>query len=263
MSIAPEFLNPVSTQPLSGSGIGRSAWRGARDDLFFSAMVILMIAIVFLGFARTYYLAGVFHTHVRSVLIEIHGAVFTAWMLLLVAQTALVSRRQIAIHRKLGVFGACLAAAMVGLGVAAATDSLSRGMTPPGFPFGPLSFYAIPMITIFTFAILAAAAICMRANGPAHKRLILLATISLMGPAISRWPFAIFTKSPIMTNLLLDLLVLLLVAFDFSTLRRIHRATLLGGLFFMVLSHMIVPIGITPAWRSFAALASRAWRGLP
>ena len=123
--------------------------------------------MVFLGFARTYYLAGVYHTHVRSVLIEVHGAVFTAWLLLLVVQTALVARRHISIHRNFGILGAFLAIAMLGLGVAAATDSLSRGFAPPGFPFDPLSFYAVPILNILVFAALTAAALWRRSNSPA------------------------------------------------------------------------------------------------
>lgn len=225
-------------------------------------MLVLMLGIVFLGFARTYFLAGVYHTHVRSLLIQVHGAVFTTWMLLLVVQTALVARRRVALHRKLGVFGAFLAVAMLCLGVTAATDSMSRGLTPPGFPFGAFSFYVIPMITIFTFAVLVAAAIWMRSNPAAHKRLILLATIALMGPAVARWPFAIMSRSPILPSLVVDVLVFLLAAFDVATLRRVHRATLLGGLFFMILQHGMVPLGTTPVWRSFAAFALHVWQSL-
>jgi hypothetical protein len=230
--------------------------------MFFSAIVVLMLGMVFLGFARTYYLAGIYHTHVRSVLIEVHGAVFTSWLLLLVAQTALVARGNVAVHRRLGVFGALLIVAMVGLGIAAATDSMALGFTPPGFPLGSLVFYAVPIITVLTFAGLAGAAIAMRSNRMVHKRLILLATISLMGPAVSRWPFAIFTKLPFITPLVLDLLVLLLMAFDLSTLRRVHRVTLWAGLFLMVSQHLLIPIGMTPAWRAFAAFALRMWQAL-
>ena len=263
MSIAQEIPNRFSAPPVAGIGSQPATGRRSRDDMFFSAMAILMLGIVFLGFARTYFLAGVYHTHVRSVLIQVHGAVFTTWLLLLITQTALVTRRQIAIHRKLGVFGAFLIIAMVGLGITAATDSMARGFTPPGFPLGSLVFYAVPMITILTFAVLAGTAISMRSNSAAHKRLILLATITLMGPAVARWPFAIFIRAPFLVTLVLDLLVLLLAAFDLSTLGRIHRATLWAGLSLMVSQHLLIPVGMTPAWRSFAAFALRVWQGKP
>ncbi len=225
-------------------------------------MMLFIVGTVFLGFARTYYLAGIYHAHVRSLLIHVHGAVFSSWIVLLVVQTTLVARRNISLHRSLGIFGAGLAVAMVGLGIAAATDSLSRGFAPPGFPFGPLVFYATPIFNISAFAVLIYFAIRMRANGPAHKRLVLLATLALLGAAINRWPFAVFQQSHFLTNVVLDLMVLSIVIFDLSTLRRIHRATILGGLLVSVTGHLAVPVGITAGWQKFATFALHVWGGM-
>ena len=232
------------------------------DDLYFGAMVLLIVGTVFLGFARTYYLAGIYHTQVRNLLVGVHGAVFSTWIVLLVVQTTLVARRNIALHRRLGIFGAGLAVAMVGLGVAAATDSLSRSFAPPGFPFGPLAFYARPISSIATFAVLIFFAIRLRSNRPAHKRLVLLATLTLIGAAIDRWPFAFIHKSHLTTNVILDLLVLSIVIFDLSTLRRIHRATLLGGLLVAATDHLAVPVGRTAGWHKIATFALHVWANL-
>ena len=229
------------------------------DDLYFGAMVLLIVGTVFLGFARTYYLAGIYHTHVRNLLIGVHGAVFSTWIVLLVVQTTLVARRNIALHRRLGIFGAGLAVAMVGLGIAAATDSLARGFAPPRFPFGPLVFYSIPIFGIITFAVLIFFGIYLRSNGPAHKRLVLLATLALMGAAINRWPFA-FAHAH--TGAIIQLMVLSIVVFDLSTIRRIHRATLLGGLFSIVTGALAVPIARTAGWHKFATLALHVWTNL-
>ncbi|HEU5352230.1 MAG TPA: hypothetical protein VFU55_11595 [Terracidiphilus sp.] len=216
-------------------------------------MVLLIVGTVFLGFARTYYLAPIYHTHVRNLLIGVHGAVFSTWIVLLVVQTTLVARRNIALHRRLGIFGAGLAVTMVGLGVAAATDSLALGFTPPGFPFGPVVFYCISISNISKFAVLIFFAIWLRSNGPAHKRLVLLATLALMGAAIDRWHT--FIHAHFGTNVILDLMVLSIVVFDLSTIRRIHRATLLGGLFFIVTGALAVPIARTAGWHKFATFA--------
>ena len=194
-------------------------------------MALFILGSVFLGFARTYYMAGIYHAHVRSVLIQVHGAVFSTWILLLAVQTTLVARNNISLHRRLGIFGAGLAVAMVGLGIAAATDSLSRGFAPPGNPFGPLVFYATPIFNISAFAVLIYFAIRMRANyRRATKDSCCLPLFALLGAAINRWPFAVFQQSHFLTNVVLDLMVLSIVIFDLSTLRRIHRATILGGL---------------------------------
>src|SRR5438876_11241063 len=70
------------------------------DHLFFSAMALLILATVFVGFARTYYLAGVFHAPLPSLIIHLHGAAFSCWVLLLVTQTSLVSAGRVDIHRR-------------------------------------------------------------------------------------------------------------------------------------------------------------------
>src|SRR5260370_25475460 len=72
------------------------------DHLFFSAMALLMLATVFVGFARTYYLAGVFHAPLPSRIIHVHGAVFSCWILLLVTQASLASAGRVDIHCRLG-----------------------------------------------------------------------------------------------------------------------------------------------------------------
>ena len=102
------------------------------DHLFFSAMALLMLITVFVGFARTYYLAGVFHAPLPSLIIHVHGAAFSCWILLLVSQTSLVSAGRVDIHRRLGIAGFLLACLMVVLGVLAASDALVREAGPAG-----------------------------------------------------------------------------------------------------------------------------------
>lgn len=126
----------------------RSAARkpGARyDNYFFSGMAFLILITVFIGFARTYFLAGVFRAPLPNLLIHIHGVVFSSWILLLITQTLLVSDGRVDVHRRLGLFGFGLACLMVILGVLAASNSLGRGFAPPGSGFDPRTFYAIPL----------------------------------------------------------------------------------------------------------------------
>ncbi len=221
-------------------------------------MAILILGTVFLGFARSYYLAGVFQAHLPNLLIHLHGAVFSAWMLLLVAQTSLISTGRLDLHRRFGVLGAALAAAMVILGIFAGTDALARGFVPPGSPFDPQTFYAIPFFEMATFCVLITFALRARSDGPAHKRLILIATIGLLAPAIGRWPFP-FVKSTIVLLGIIDFFVLLVAGFDLWSRRRIHRATVLGGLVLLASQMSMIPIGRTALWHHFASQALRLW----
>lgn len=255
------FLSDAVRERLFETGLGRTVRspQARRDDIFFTAMGLVILGTVFLGFARTYYLAPLYHTHVRSLLVYVHGAVFSGWILLLNAQIWLVASRQIAWHKRLGVCGAVMAAVMIILGLLVATDSLSRGFHPPGSPFDARTFYAVPISELTGFAVLTIAALRHRSNGPSHKRLVLLATIAMMGPAISRWPFAFVERLPIASVLIVDAMVLSVFGFDLWSGGRIHRATLKGGGFIIVLFHLMIPIGFTPVWHRFATLALNLW----
>src|SRR5436853_156487 len=96
------------------------------DHLFFSGMALLLLGTVAIGFARTYYLAGVFRAPLPSPIIHIHGAAFSCWILLLVTQASLVSAGRVDIHRRLGVAGFLLACLMVILGVLRSEEHTSE-----------------------------------------------------------------------------------------------------------------------------------------
>jgi hypothetical protein len=220
------------------------------DHAFFTSMALVMVLTVFVGFAHTYYLAGLFLAPLPSLIIHIHGAVFSCWILLLVAQTSLVSAGRVDIHRRLGLAGFFLGCFMVVLGVVAATDSLARGA-----PAGRDSqmFYIVPLTDILIFAVALYLAFRTRSDSGAHKRFIYIATIALLTPAIARLPFAFVYRKGTVVALLADSFLLVLVAYDLWSTHRIHRATLWAGSFLIVVLQIRVPIGKTAAWHAFAA----------
>jgi FtsH-binding integral membrane protein len=223
------------------------------EHLFFSAMALLMLGTVFVGFAHTYFLAGVFHAPLPSLIIHLHGAAFSCWILLLVTQTSLVSAGRVDIHRRLGIAGFLLACLMVILGVLAATDSLGRGAGPSGLD--AKFFYIIPMTDMLIFATLVFFAFRARSNPPAHKRLILVATIGLMIAAIARWPFVIVQGKAPMATLFSYIFLLILAVYDLWSTRKVHRATLWAGAFLIFVQQIRIPIGKTAAWHAFASWA--------
>src|SRR5207244_3825284 len=75
------------------------------DHWFFSCLAVIILISVFVGFARTYYLAGVLKARLPSFLIHMHGAVFSCWILLFITQTGLVAVRRVNWHRRLGFLG--------------------------------------------------------------------------------------------------------------------------------------------------------------
>jgi hypothetical protein len=223
------------------------------DHLFFSAMALLMLGTVFVGFAHSYYLAGVFGAPLPSLIIHLHGAAFSCWILLLVTQTSLVAAGRVTIHRRLGIAGFILACFMVMLGVLAATDSLGRGTGPSGLD--AKFFYVIPMTDMLIFATLVFFAFRARSNPAAHKRLILVATTALLIAAIARWPYTMVHRKPMMAALASYVFLLILIAYDLWSMRKVHRATIWAGAFLIFAQQIRIPIGRTGAWHAFASWA--------
>jgi hypothetical protein len=54
-------------------------------------MATLILATVFLGFAKSYFLKGMFWAPLPNWVIHVHGAAFTLFIFLLILQTSLVS----------------------------------------------------------------------------------------------------------------------------------------------------------------------------
>jgi hypothetical protein len=119
------------------------------ERYFFTGMSVLILGAVFLGFAKTYFLAGVFRAPLPSWVIHIHGAAFTSWVLFLIVQTSLVSAGRVDVHRRLGIVGFGLAGVMVVLGAMAGTDLLRRDGT--GFGVNAKAFYAGTLGDMFIF----------------------------------------------------------------------------------------------------------------
>src|SRR6202158_6202267 len=102
----------MSTATLPGNRVETIRPDRRIENIFFSGMALLILATVFIGFARTYFLAGVFRASLPNILIHVHGALFSSWILLLVTQISLVSAGRVDIHRRLGLAGFRLACLM-------------------------------------------------------------------------------------------------------------------------------------------------------
>ncbi len=224
-----------------------------RDRVFFAGAAILILGIVFAGFARTYYLAGVFRAPLPDLLVHIHGAVFSFWILLLITQTALVSRGRVDLHRRLGLLGFGVACLMVVVGLLAATDALARHMAPGERGFAVRAFYAIPLADMLVFATLIYFGYRERFHPTAHKRLMLIATITLLDAAFVRWHLPVPWWHLHAAEICCDVLLLVLMSYDLWSLGKIHRATLWGSLLLVVLQQARGPLGHTALWQGFAA----------
>jgi hypothetical protein len=227
-----------------------------RTRRFYVGVAVAIAITVFAGFSRSYFLKSYYGTPELSLLLHVHGFVFTSWVLLFLAQTTLVAVDRTDLHRKLGVGGALLAALVLLVGTTTAILRVKGGSAPiPGVP--PLAFLAVPLFDMVVFAILIGAGLSLRGNPDTHKRLMTLATISLMSAPIARLPFGLLRAGPPAFFGLTDLFIVAMLLYDLVTRRRIHPATIWGGLLIVASQPLRLMISGTSAWMAFAGWLTR------
>jgi hypothetical protein len=224
------------------------AWAGAAA-----------FAIVFAGFARTFYLKPFFGTPALPWLLHLHGALMSSWFALFFVQTYLVASHRVRLHRRLGVLGAVLAALILVIGASVALRFGAREMNSPqidGPP--PLMVMGFFLSVLVVFATLVGAALLLRRRKEYHKRLMLLSCLSMVGPALTKIPFnhvpaVAFLKSGGLLGLFsLDLLLVYgCIAWDTWRHRRLHPA-FVGGALLMIAAE-------DPAWLIWLFLSTATW----
>lgn len=233
----------------------RPRLRVRSDDLFFLGMAVVAVTAVFVGFARTYFLAGLFRAPLPNLLIHIHGAVFTLWIILFISQIGLVTARRLPLHRRVGRLGFGLAVVMVVLGVLAASDRLARhsGETPTATLQDVRAFYAVGIGGMLLFTTFVWLGYRNRGNPAVHKRLMLFATFSLLDAGFDRW--TVFDPYPLWQVHLICFvpLVLLTMAYDWWSMGRVQRVTIWSTVFLFAVQQGRLPVGHSAAWQHLAA----------
>jgi hypothetical protein len=113
----------------------------------------------------------------------------TAWVGLVATQVWLIRSRNIAVHRRVGAWGVGLAALVVVVGFFTAISAAKHGAASFPPPIPGLAFLAVPLFDLLMMVVLVGGAIHYRRHPATHKRLMLLAVINLVPPALARLPF--------------------------------------------------------------------------
>jgi hypothetical protein len=211
-------------------------------------------AIVFAGFARSYYLSHWLAPPARTPeitpLLHIHATVFTLWILLQVVQPALIAAGRPAIHRRLGWFGVALACAVWVLGNLASVEAMKVGYKGVGDPY---AFYAITFFSMQAFGIIVALGISKRNDADAHKRLMLLSSAAILEAAVGRLPLQMVVETaPLSFYLGADLIIIAGIIYDWRSRGRVHGVWLWGGGLLVASQILRVAIMNTGPWLGFA-----------
>lgn len=225
------------------------------EHAFFLGMTLLTTLIVLWGFAPSFFLRGIVPTTVHSYLdppsqpirwlYVAHGLVFTAWVVLTVAQVALVASGRTDVHRRLGRIAFALAPTMVVVGVIASGYATRHGFHD--VPIPAATFSTVPIFDLVLFAAFVSAGLAARRSPQAHKRWMLLAMIVIAEAGWARIGALNPANVPAWFSTELVLLVPI-VAWDLTRIGRLHVATLWGGAALVAAFSLRLVVGATPAW---------------
>jgi hypothetical protein len=230
----------------------------APAQYFYFHMALACTAVAFIGFAPTYWLPLASGKFSASPVVHVHGLVFFTWTLYFAFQSWLAASGRMALHRTTGLIGLSLATAMTIMGFLASVNvmklSAAIGQRDAG-----IAFSIVPLSGILFFAIVFALAVANTRKPGIHKRLMLLAGISLLDAAVARW-FLTFLAPPgpppvavtIAPAFVAYLLLMIAIVHDWRTRGRPHAVYVIGGLALVAVKLLNLPISMSSAWHSFA-----------
>jgi hypothetical protein len=232
----------------------------SAERKFYSRMALFLMALMFIGFAPSFYLRDIVPAYPRPnptlpPAVLLHGAIFTLWMLAVVAQTQLISARRVELHMKLGAMTVLLAIALIPIMYLTAVWQVARANQAPFTD--PLTWTIVPLAVIIPFAIMIWQGWAHRRNAQWHKRAMISAAILIVaGPSIGRLPVAPPTLVGFTFQFLLGLVLFVpLFVWDRRTQGRVHPATWLG--FAMLAISIFIPLAVFWTGADWASVAAR------
>jgi hypothetical protein len=230
-------------------------------ERFYVRMAAAFIAIAVLGFAPTYWVPMLRGTLDVPPFAHVHAVVFYGWTLLFLKQTSLAASGRVDRHRELGVAGVALATAMLLVGLGLTVNTLRR-FEAAGLSESARAFAIVSVSAIALFGSLFVAAVLNVRKPAIHKRLMLVATASLMQPAVARWflyflapdvPSGSMAPPPplgvtILPAVVADLLIVWAMLHDRRTIGHVHRTYWIAGAAVLATQVLRVPLSGTAAW---------------
>jgi hypothetical protein len=208
-----------------------------------AALGCALIAVT--GFARSYYLKMLFDRPALPALLHIHGVIMSLWCIVFFIQAFLVATHRVRLHRRLGIIGAVLAALVLAIGTYAtfaATAREVREHVVHRFHF----LFGLNLVNLLLFSVFVISGLALRTRPEFHKRLMLMATLTLLAPAVARIVL-LFTHAPGYQLFAFDGCLLLFVLTDTIWHRRLHPA--LGwGAALVIGSFHLTMLALRSAW---------------
>jgi hypothetical protein len=177
----------VPAQATPGESAAAARCRPRRGPWLYPLATVALIALVLAGFWPSYFGPLLQEGAAKPWIIHLHAAVFGGWMLLLLAQVALVAAGRVRAHQRVGNAGIAYGGLVLALGLAVAFAAPAMQVRSGAWtPDAAASFLILPLGDMALFGGLFGAAIAYRRRPEIHKRLMLAATVALAFPAAAR-----------------------------------------------------------------------------
>jgi len=246
---------------------GRSVWhvRGnwsTRDDRVPSAVWLGIFWVGIIAGFGVDFPRFLHETPPAPTVVRVHAVVFSTWLFLLTTQVLLVLRDRVAWHRKFGWVLAGWACLMAVLGPWAAMASQAVDLHGP--EYDP-PFLSVNIVDLGGFLILLACGITLRKNPAAHKRLMMLATVSIADPGFNRFAQWLWPTEPQSVVLWFFyvfygnvLLIALMAAWDWWR-GRIMRSFVIGATALLAAEFVVALLYFWPPWKTLTTGWILAW----
>ena len=230
------------------------------------------------GFFGTYLVPVASGTFNEPSILHLHALFSFAWTGLFVTQGWLIARGRVVRHEAVGLAGIALATATFFTGVIIAIKAINAGIAA-GNGEGARAFGIVSLTIMALFAGLFAAAIANIKRPDYHKRLMLMATVSIMPPALIRLigmvatlsvrgprQFGVGPRSVVagmvtgtVAGVAADLLIVAAMVYEWRTNGRPHRVYWIAGSVILAVQILRIPMSSTGVWAGFTqALSSLA-----
>ena len=254
--------------PPTGRPQARTAPSPKPGRLFHTIAALVLVAVMLTGFHHFYFHGRAYPgrelTPPIRTLVILHGTAMAAWMLVFLAQPLLILTGKRRIHERVGMAAACIAAAIVILGLKLGVESAR--FKPPGMlvsGLAPRPFMAIPVISVLLFGGFVAAGVICRRRLAVHRAMMLLGTLAAISAALARidslanlYADTVWERlwGPFFMTVVLAVLLLFL---KWLLTRSIDRIYAIGCAGLAVALAAIVQLAPTSAWDSVATALLR------
>jgi hypothetical protein len=196
-------------------------------------LLIALIAVV--GFGPRYFGPLVLGIVDKPAIIHVHAAIFSGWVALFITQIALAATGRIDQHRKLGAIGIYYGFVLIAVGLTTGFIQFAARVDT-GKIAQAQTFVLAPFTDMIVFSSFFGAAVAYRRRPEIHKRLMLVATTTLLVAAVARMNFLGYSFVRELRLLIWISPLLIALGYDYYSRRIVHPVYVIGTVTLIVLN---------------------------